>query len=301
MSKRKFFSLAEKVKIIDVEENPHLSSRKLAEKFGCGRTCIQTLIKQKEDILTDWKCCENSSLKKEAVIPVSGPMIQEEELQIALKLNVTGFTASNGWLEKWKTRRNVKQFSVAGEDGEVNAETLESRAERLPEIVKGYELKDIWNADETGLFWRALPDKSLSVKKGRWKGGKYVKQRITVLLIVNALGEKEPPIIIGRSLTPTCFKNVKDKRRPCGSYYYANKKAWMDSELIEEILRTLNRKCAAEDRKILLFIDNAPSHPESLSYCFSHVQIVFLPKNTTAKLQPLDAGIIKNFTVFYRK
>ena len=107
MSKRKLFSLAEKVKIKNyAEENPHLSSRKLAEEFGCARTCIQTLIRQKEDILTDWKCCENSSLKKkgrseefqdvnnavwrwfcmarESLIPVSGPMIQEEALQIAL-------------------------------------------------------------------------------------------------------------------------------------------------------------------------------------------------------------------------
>ena len=65
-------------------------------------------------------------------------MIQEEALQIVLKLNVTGFTAC-----KWKTRHNVKQFSVAGEDGEVTAETFESWAERLPEIVKDYELKDI--------------------------------------------------------------------------------------------------------------------------------------------------------------
>ena len=137
-------------------------------------------------------------------------------------MNVTGFTASNEWLEKSKTRHNVKRFSVAGEDGEVNAETLEYWAERLPEIVKSYKLKDIWNADETVVLWRALPDKSLSVKKG--KGGKYAKQRITVLLIVNALGEKEPPIIIGRSLKLRCFKNVKDKRRPCGSYYYGNKK-----------------------------------------------------------------------------
>ena len=110
---------------------------------------------------------------------------------------------------------------------------LESWAEQLPEIVKGYGLKDIWNADETGLFWCALPDKSLSVKKGRCKGGKYAKQRITVLLTVNALGEKEPPIIIGRSLTPRCFKNVKDKRRPCGPYYYANKKA-VDSYLNQD-------------------------------------------------------------------
>ena len=192
-------------------------------------------------------------------------------------------------MEKWKTRHNVKQFSVAGEDGEVNAETLESWAERLPEIVKGYELKDIWNADETGLFWRALPDKSLSVKKGRCKGGKYAKQRITVLLIVNALGEKEPPIITGRSLTPRCFKNVKDKRRPCGSYYYVNEKAWMDSELMEEILRTINRKYAAEDRKILLFIDNAPSHPESFSDCFSHVPCFYrkqLLQHVLASIKP---------------
>ena len=51
----------------------------------------------------------------------------------------------------------------------------------------------------------------------------------------------------------------------------------------------------------MLLIDNASSHPESFVDCFSHVKIVFLPKNTTSKLQPLDAGIIKNFKVFYRK
>ena len=106
-------------------------------------------------------------------------------------MNVTGFTAANGCLKKSETRHNTKPFSVTGEDGEVNAETLESWAKRLPEIVKGYELKDIWNADKTGLFWRALPDKPLSVKKGRCKGRKYVKQRIAVLLIVNALGVRK--------------------------------------------------------------------------------------------------------------
>ena len=70
---------------------------------------------------------------------------------------------------------------------------------------------------------------------------------------------------------------------------------------MEKILGTLNRKSAAEDCKMLLFIDNAPCHPESFTDCFSHVKIVFLAKNTTSKLQPLDAGIIKNLKVFYRK
>ena len=52
------------------------------------------------------------------------------------------------------------------------------------------------------------------MKKGRCKGGKYDKQRITALLIVNALGEKKPPIIIRRSLKLRCFKNVKIKDDP---------------------------------------------------------------------------------------
>ena len=52
---------------------------------------------------------------------------------------------------------------MAGEDGELNGETLESWAEWLSELLKGSELKDIWNADETGLFWCGLPNELLFV------------------------------------------------------------------------------------------------------------------------------------------
>ena len=94
---------------------------------------------------------------------------------------------------------------------------------------------------------------------------------------------------------------MQDKRRPCGSYYYANKKVWMDSELMEDILRTLDIKCTADNQKVLFFIDNAPSQPESFIDCFSNVKIFFLRRNTTSKRQPLDTRIIKNFHVFYHK
>ena len=52
---------------------------------------------------------------------------------------------------------------------------------------------------------------------------------------------------------------------------------------------------------MFFFIHNAPSHLGSLIACFSHVKIVFLPENTTSKLQPLNTGVIKNFNVFYGK
>ena len=68
---------------------------------------------------------------------------------------------------------------------------------------------------------------------------------------------------------------------------------------MEAVLARFNRKLVFEDRKVVLFLDNGTCHPESMIGQFS--QIIFLPKNTTSRLQPLDAGIIQNFKVKYRK
>ena len=52
---------------------------------------------------------------------------------------------------------------------------------------------------------------------------------------------------------------------------------------------------------MILFLDNVSSHSPDLVSKFSNIKVVFLPKNTTSRLQPLDAGIIKNFKAHYRK
>lgn len=44
--------------------------------------------------------------------------------------------------------------------------------------------------------------------------------------------------------------------------YRNNKTAWMTSDLFLEWLQTLDRKMHQQYRKILLFADNAPSHPD---------------------------------------
>ena len=75
----------------------------------------------------------------------------------------------------------------------------------------------------------------------------------------------------------------------------------MTSEVIEAVLARFNRKLILEDRKVILFLYNATCHPESMIGQFLQIKIVFLPKNTTSRLQPLDAGIILNFKVKYRK
>lgn len=53
-----------------------------------------------------------------------------------------------------------------------------------------------------------------------------------------------------------------------------------------------------ENRKIIMFLDNAASHPNDE---YSNIKLAFLPPNTTSVLQPLDAGIIQAFKLSYRK
>ena len=75
----------------------------------------------------------------------------------------------------------------------------------------------------------------------------------------------------------------------------------MNTDIMKDILFKLNRRLSRKNRRILLVMDNAPCHPESLKDSFSNIKIVFLPKNTTSKTQPLDAGIIANWKVNYKK
>ena len=75
----------------------------------------------------------------------------------------------------------------------------------------------------------------------------------------------------------------------------------MNSEILNSILSKLNQRLLREKKNILLFMDNAPCHPPCLEGMFSNIKVVFLPKNTTSKTQPLDAGIIANWKVKYKK
>ena len=68
---------------------------------------------------------------------------------------------------------------------------VESWKECLPELLQGYSSNNIYNLDETGCFWWALPESGFGIKEVQCHGGKKSKHKFTVVLIVNADGEKE--------------------------------------------------------------------------------------------------------------
>ena len=75
----------------------------------------------------------------------------------------------------------------------------------------------------------------------------------------------------------------------------------MQIDILEKVLEKLNYIMKLENQNVLLFLDNAPVYPENLVGKYSNIKMVFLPKNATSCLQPLDAEIIKNLKVKYRK
>ena len=149
--------------------------------------------------------------------------------------------------------------------------------------------------DETGLFFRLEPNKTLAT--GTVSGTRKCKQRITVALCCNADGtDKLQPLVIAKAARPRCFPKTFDVQSVV--QYHHNTKAWMTAAAFTEWLKSLERKMAVKKRHILLLLDNAPSHIHSVE--LTYVKIEMLPPNTTSHIQPLDAGIIKNFKLHYK-
>lgn len=314
-------TLNERIKIIEeIEKNPHEKRCFIAKRLGLGLSTLNSIFLKRNEIRQQIEKCGNSFKKRKtskvstfveleeilftwyqqaraSKIPIDGSILREKAKTIANELNVSNFTASNGWITRFKNRHGLVFKKLTGESAEVNIESADAWLSSLPSKLEGYELQNIYNADETGLFFNVLPDRTLAFKGECCHGGKHSKERLTVLLCVNSDGsDKQIPIVIGKSLKPRCFKNVK--KIPCK--YYANGNAWMTTQIFISFLHSLDRQMRSQNRQIILLIDNCAAHPQDTSF-LTNIKIIKYPANMTSKLQPLDLGIIHSLKAYYRK
>ncbi|GFT47275.1 tigger transposable element-derived protein 4 [Nephila pilipes] len=313
---REVLPLEKRIRVIE-GHNIGLSQRQLAEKFSCGKTQISNILKNKESLLKEWE--ENNNRKgwkrkrksafenvnvlvlefyKRAVqegMPVSGIILQEKAREYAEALNLPAFKASNGWLDSFRRRHSIVCNGAFGESG-TNISKIEDKTS-IPSITEGYDPQDIYNLGETGLLFRALPDRTMIELGKKCRGGKLSNERLTIGFCCNSVGEREIPVIVTKSKEPKSFKEAD--LSSLGIRHRHNKKAWMTSEIFEEWLQDLNERMKTRKKKILLLIDYAPCHPDEVT--LSNIAVRFLPPNPLSPLQPLDQGIIQSFKILYRK
>ena len=186
-------------------------------------------------------------------VPLSASMIQKKQVFFAEEWNTETFQASDGWLRRWKERNNISFKTVSGQSKSVTPEMANAWSEMyLPTFLPNYDLKDIYNTNEFGLFFQCVPNKAYQLKSEKC----YMEKLSKIHTTANAMGDKLLIFVIGKAKNSQCFKNIKFL--PC---HYRNQwKSWMDGKLLEEWLRELDRKFAFEGKNVTFVIDNGPAN-----------------------------------------
>ena len=113
-------------------------------------------------------------------LAVSEILLKEKAFFFAQELNIPHdkISFSNGWIEKFKKRNNIHSYRFHGEANSAPLEILSEERKNLQEILQDYTLDNIFNADETGLFFRMAPNKTLA--SAPTPGTKQVTQSFTL-------------------------------------------------------------------------------------------------------------------------
>lgn len=232
MAPRKQISLQDKLAAIkDIDSG--MKQIDVAKKHSLSQSTLATFLKKRkeiEDTITSntvdpsrkrlktatYSDVDAATLKwfqeqRALNIPINGPLLCQQAKKFACMLGVVDFKASHGWLARFRDRHGIVFKMIQGEEkcAPVN-DANEWRENKMKEILGKYQPRDIYNADETGLYYQLLPERTLTFKGDNCKGGKRSKQRLTVLLCANMSGtHKLKPFVIGKSQNPRCFKGVK--------------------------------------------------------------------------------------------
>lgn len=230
-------------------------------------------------------------------VPISGQVLLENANMLAKKINILDFNCTNGWIDRFKWRHSLSFRNICGESNTVNLDIVKNWLDNeWPKLQKEYKNSDIFNGDETGLFYRCTPNKTLKFIGENCSGGKLSKERLTIWICASIDGEKKKLVFIGKQKNPRCFKNQDISKYD----YYNNKRAWMTAQIFNEELVKWDSELRMINRKILLLVDNCGPHT-SINASLTHIKLVFLPANTTSVLQPMDQGVIRTFKSHYRK
>nr|XP_034194801.1 jerky protein homolog-like [Osmia lignaria] len=235
-------------------------------------------------------------------------MDKATELKCSMGLPLD-FKVSRGWLDGFKKRHNIRLVKVYGESASADQDSAKQFCNDFTKLLEddSINIDNIYNMDETGLLWKALPSKTLAGREeGVVKGYKSRKERITVALCANASGtHKLMPLVINKYENPRALKHCRSN---LPVIFKSQKNAWITQPLFYEWFEHYFKPSVRAHQlrngltgKVILLLDNCGGHkvPEEL-LDKDNFKIMYLPPNTTSVIQPMDQGIIAKMKAVYR-
>lgn len=333
--KRVSLTIEKKIEIIRRHENGE-TQKSLAEQFKVGRTTISDILKRKYKFFkfVAMNSDKTENLKRRRTLRrsihtnleanllkwynelrqngnyVSGPMIAQKATQLHKELGYKDqFNASNGWLDRFKVRNGIKLCGIREVKSESDITAVPPFRAEIESIASWYNLTldQIYNCDETDLFWKMLPNPESDLNEVKASVRAY-RERMTVLTCVNATGTHKLPLVcIGRGKRSRTFTSNEIKNLQV--HYYSQENAWLDKEIFKTWFHSHFVPAVREHQQsigltesALLLIDKNSSHPadqhlrtEDNCY-FAH----FFPLKVKSLVQPMELGIIRDIKLKYR-
>lgn len=333
--KRVSLTIEKKMEIISRHEKGE-SQRVLSQEYNVGRTTISDILKRKykffkfismnadkdenlkrrrtlrrtvhkelEDKLLEWY---NESRAQGGY--VSGPMISARAQELHKELEYKEpFTASNGWLDRFKIRNGIKLCGLREVQTESDINAVAPFKTELESLAQWYNLtlEQVYNADEADLFWKMLPNPVSEMNEVKASVRAY-RERMTVLCCANAAGTHKIPLVcIGRGKKSRVFTSHEIKTMPVN--YYSQDTAWMDQDIFRDWFHSHFVPSVREHLRqqglpetALLLIDRSTSHPSD-QFLRSEDGFFFcqyFPAKVKSLIQPMEQGIITNMKRHYR-
>lgn len=333
-AKRKHVTLTleDKCKIIKRLDSGE-SLGKLASEYGVGKSTVFDIKSKRDKIISHCSRTECGPGKRQTLRTaenvdveqalytwivqqraknnmLSGDIIAEKARHFYREMiGNDNFQASSGWVWNFKKRFGIRVLSLTGEKVSSDDNAFELFKTKFQNEIseKGFNREQVYNVDESGLYWKSLPRKTLVLAGEKEAPGRKIsKERITFFPCANAAGtHKLRMAVIGKSKNPRPFKNFV-----LPVTYFSQKSAWMNRQIFLEwfhndfVTSVRNHlKAINLPQKAILLLDNCPGHPaaEDLVSDDKNIYAVYLPPNVTALGQPMDQHVIAGIKSRYKK
>ena len=157
----------------------------------------------------------------------------------------------------------VNKAICSTKESATNADELEDWTHTvLIPTLKGYSPSDIYNSDETALFYKSLPHRTYCRVDDNPAGSTKFKDRLTLLVITNMDGSNHRKLsVIGKAKNPRCLqKKYKMTVNEMAVNWYASKNAWMTGDIHHRIMTKFNNQMRKAGHHVLYVCDNESSH-----------------------------------------